>query len=180
MKGAGTRRRNRTSANSVSLHRRGKEGKQKIPRAEHNEEKTRVMKERSRHEGGTHLRTHIQRHLEPVCGLPPPCHTHTHTHAFYGQQIKREMPFQLWGDGRSQHTHTRIHTYTQTRRRVSRWALSQAAKQITSRYDIYRQADRGGRSVPAGREQQLTAPSPGISPPSWERERLRLKVRDRH
>lgn len=46
MKGAGTRRRNRTSANSVSLHRRGKEGKQKIPRAEHNEEKTRVMKER--------------------------------------------------------------------------------------------------------------------------------------
>lgn len=98
-----------------------------------------------------------------------------HASVIAGRQIKREMPFQLWGDSGSQHTHT--HSITQSRRRVSRWALSQAAKQITSRYDICRQADRGGRSVPAGREQQLAAPSPGISSPSWQRERETWKWR---
>ena len=65
------------------------------------------------------------------------------------------------------HTHTDAPKRMQSRRRINRWALSQGAKQITSRYDICRQADRGGRSVPAGREQQLTAPSPGISFHSW-------------
>lgn len=103
------------------------------------------------------------------CSKNPSIILRVHTSVIAGWQIKREMPFQLWGDSGGQHTHT--HSITQSRRRVSRWALSQAAKQITSRYDICRQADRGGRSVPAGREQQLAAPSPGISSPSRERER---------
>lgn len=58
------------------------------------------------------------------------------------------------------HTHrlpqtanTQAHKHTQ--RAGGAWALSQAAKQITSRFDICRQADRGGRFVPAGREQRL-------------------------
>lgn len=74
------------------------------------------------------------------------------------------------------HTHTEKH---KPEARESRWALSQAAKQITSRYDICRQADRGGRSVPAGTEQQLTAPAPGMSSPSpRDIAREWLKVRD--
>ncbi|KAA8589485.1 hypothetical protein FQN60_012850 [Etheostoma spectabile] len=56
----------------------------------------------SRHEGGTHLLTHMLRHLESVCGLPPPpCQIHTY--AFYDRQTEEAGLYLQAESNNSQH-----------------------------------------------------------------------------
>ncbi|KAM4548229.1 uncharacterized protein PAE49_016578 [Odontesthes bonariensis] len=52
--------------------------------------------------------------LRSTTTILPHTHTHARTRECYGQQIKKETPFQLCGDRRRQHTHTHTHTHAHT------------------------------------------------------------------